>query len=668
MTHQEQTMEEIKLLQTLESFAQGLQRQDPSQEQWQRLMEMLADALGGSAAALFRHCYRQDNSYHLECLASNQPPCINNSVPAFPVAIESSNSRFWKQITVQEIKYYKKLDDLHNTVWRNVFVSPINCQTGPFGFLSIIDCARNLIDSSRVILSVVSNMLSLWVDRCNIKKQFDDVFTSFPNPSFIMTTDERIAYWNQANEELTGWLSDDIIGQDDYTSSLPYYAIRRPMVANLIMRPDPKWQATYFEFDQDNDRVNALAFCSALPGGGGYLRTNTLRLYDVNDRLWGAIHAVRDVTMERKMRENLERSESLYRVIADFAGVGILLFSGETFIYANERIDDFFGKCEEIISFDDLCSRLKFKNQESLEGIINQVLHEKVGPLRFEFQTEQEGDIRYFNALAQLISYSGQDVVHFVIDDVSKQKELDNHARSNELKLFHEERLTSLGTMAAGIAHELNQPLNTIRVITDGFLFCEEKGWRMDRDELNENVEMISKQVVRMSSVIQTIRNFSREDMSQEFVDVYLNHAVENVFSMIGRQLEAHNIRVQKELANNLPPIKAAENRLEQVVTNLLINARQAFDTVSRDDFAIKVATGFKDENVFLEISDNATGIPENLLKKIFYPVFTTKQVGKGTGLGLSICQSIVSSMNGKLDVFNNTLGGATFIVHIPYR
>jgi C4-dicarboxylate-specific signal transduction histidine kinase len=82
----------------------------------------------------------------------------------------------------------------------------------------------------------------------------------------------------------------------------------------------------------------------------------------------------------------------------------------------------------------------------------------------------------------------------------------------------------------------------------------------------------------------------------------------------------------------------------------------------------ISVATGIRDENVFLEISDNATGIPENLLKKIFYPFFTTKQVGKGTGLGLSICQTIVSSMNGRLDVFNNKAGGATFIVLIPFR
>lgn len=633
-------------------------------------MKRLAGCLSGSGAALYLRQYKKDCYFNLKCLAAHQRLCEKNNPASgmFPATIDATaDLQFWQSLNSHEPRYYVKLEDRQTTIWHELFVSPIQAQTGPFGCLVVTGCHKEQ-SAAHVSLSVIGKMLSLWADRCNISKRFNDVFASFPNPSFIMTADERIAYWNRTNEELTGWSADDIIGKDGYTSSLPYYGIRRPMVANLIMRPDPQWQSTYFEFEQENDRVNALAFCPALPGGGGYLRTNTLKLYDINNRLWGAIHAVRDVTMERKMRENLERSESMYRAIADFAGVGILLLSDGHVIYANERIDEFFGRSDGIISFQTLRSRIKLVDRESLDSIIHQVLNEKSGPVRFEFHTEQERDIKYFNALAQLISYSDEDVVHLVIDDISQQKELDSRARSNELKLFHEERLTSLGTMAAGIAHELNQPLNTIRVITDGFLFCEEKGWGMDRDELHDNIEMISKQVVRMSSVIQTIRNFAREDVSQEFVDFNLNRAVENVFSMIGRQLEAHNILVKKQLAEDLPPIKAPENRLEQVVTNLLINARQAFDCATGENFMISVVTGIRDENVFLEISDNATGIPENLLKKIFYPFFTTKQVGKGTGLGLSICQTIVSSMNGRLDVFNNEAGGATFIVLIPFR
>ncbi|MBE0596432.1 MAG: GHKL domain-containing protein [Desulfuromonadales bacterium] len=188
----------------------------------------------------------------------------------------------------------------------------------------------------------------------------------------------------------------------------------------------------------------------------------------------------------------------------------------------------------------------------------------------------------------------------------------------------------------------------------------------LDQYELRDNIEMISRQVMRMSSVIQNIRNFARDDVSPEFTDVLVNDAVENVFSMIGRQLEAHNITVEKKLAGNLPAVQAPVNRLEQVVTNLLINARQAFDSCQHHDWRIWISSELREGAVVLEVGDNATGIPEDIIKRIFYPFFTTKSVGKGTGLGLSISQSIVASMKGKLEVKNNEWGGATFEVRIP--
>lgn len=656
------------LLVSLGAIVQILKRvADQGADRLTVVMTEIVSGIGATGAALYGRCY-DGTHFSLRCLAASGQPIPGSD--AFPLSLADNtvSQSSWQGLNEQRTTFFTTVEAGVDSTWDNVLISPIDSALGPYGLIVVTGVVVDSVGTkaSRAFLQTVSDMFSLWVERCNITKRFDAVFDSFPNPSFIMSADEQIAYWNKANEELTGWPASELKGKGYYTSSLPYYSVRRPMVANLIMKPDSQWQATYHEFVQEGDRVNALAFCPALPGGGGYLRTNTMRLYDVNNRLWGAIHAVRDVTLERKMRENLERSESMYRAIADFAGVGILLISGEEIVYANERVDEFFGRHADSLSLDMLRTWIKPKQFNGFDDLINRLLIDKKGPLRFEFQVEQDGETRYLNALAQLISYAGQDAVHFVIDDISKQKELEHRARSNELKLFHEERLTSLGIMAAGIAHELNQPLNTIRVITDGFLFCEEKGWGMERDELQDNIEMISRQVVRMSSVIQTIRNFSRDDVSQEFIDVSINKAVENVFSMIGRQLAAHNITVVKHLDDKLPSIKAPENRLEQVVTNLLINARQAFDSCSHEDWQIWITTGINEATAFLEIRDNATGIPEQLLKKIFYPFFTTKQVGQGTGLGLSICQSIVASMNGKLEVLNNHMGGATFVVLIP--
>ena len=652
---------------TLLEISQCLLEEAPDSHQVQKILQILCTSIDGSGTALYRRHYTSDKSYYLMQIGTAYGK--DNQTPFFPETFNPQEMDFqaWETLNTKVPDCFNESRFYWLVTGKSLHIAPLIIKKQPYGILIV---AGSHPDDTGIIqfLSAVGNLFNLWVNTIDITKRLEDVFDSIPNPSFIMTADEQIVYWNRANELMTGWEANQIIGKGNYESSLPYYSIRRPMVANLIMNEDAEWQSTYFEFDQEENHVNALAFCPALPDGGAYLRTDTNRLYDVNNRLWGAIHTVRDVTMERQMRENLQRSESMYRSIADFAGVGILLVNNDEVIYANEQAEEFLGKSSDNIELSDLQAWAKLKGEETIRNLITKLFEGEEKLVRFEFQARKRGKTAYFNALAQLISHDKQQVIHFVIDDVTEQKELDRRARRNELKLIHEERLTSLGIMAAGIAHELNQPLNTIRVVTDGFLYCNEKGLGMDRDEIVGNIEMISKQVSRMSTVIRNIRNFSREDQLEEFTDVSINKAVETVFSMIGRQFEAHNITVHHRLKDNLPAIIAPVNQLEQVVTNLLINARQAFDGCPHGQWQIWVETGVEYKTVFLKIADNATGIPHELFEKIYYPFFTTKQVGKGTGLGLSICQTILAGMKGKLDAFNNENGGATFVVNIPLQ
>ena len=169
-----------------------------------------------------------------------------------------------------------------------------------------------------------------------------------------------------------------------------------------------------------------------------------------------------------------------------------------------------------------------------------------------------------------------------------------------------------------------------------------------------------------MSEVIQNIRNFGREDREHTLEDLNVNDAIENVFSMLGRQLEVHGIQVKKNLLRGLPPIKANLNRLEQVIMNLVVNARQGLDECYKDPKELWVRTFERNGNVLIEVGDNATGIPNHIMMKIFDPFFTTKPVGKGTGLGLTISQSIMAEIGGYINVFNNEKGGATFVVNAP--
>ena len=630
-------------------------------------LELVSQALGASGAGFYRRIYMSSDEFDLECLGHWCQP-----TPAGPLFLqrfkqEEVSEKFWLQINSADPGLIDGFDSNLSGPGSNLFILPLSFEKNPFGFIlfsGIKKKALKHIDADYI--RALCHIFELWVCNININKRFADVIDFIPSPAFIMTTDERIVVWNQANEEMTGWKAEQLIDHDNYESSVPYYFIRRPMVANLIMKPDPGWEKTYFEFVKDGDTVHSLAFCPALPGGGAYLRTKTLRLYDANHRLWGAIHAVRDVTLERRMRENLQRSESMYRAISDFAGVGILLFKDDQIVYFNEQILDFMGTTRKEISHRDFIRWIYPEDRKRVKKFLTGLFKDKPGPSRIEFRAQSQDDLRYYNVSAQLIIYEDQSAVHLIIDDITEQKEIDRKERLKEIRLYHEGRLASLGVMAAGLAHEINQPLNTIRVITDGYIFGKEEGWSINTDELFKGLEMISRQVVRMSQVINNVRNFAREDRNPELVDIHVNEAVENVFSMIGRQLEAHDIHVTKELAPDLPVIKAHLNLLEQVVMNLLVNSRQAHDLCTHIAKSLWVKTGSLNKSVFIEVGDNATGIPEHSLGKIFDPFFTTKEVNQGTGLGLSISRSIVSEFNGEIRAFNNDRGGATFIVTAP--
>jgi PAS domain S-box-containing protein len=349
----------------------------------------------------------------------------------------------------------------------------------------------------------------------------------------------------------------------------------------------------------------------------------------------------------------------MYRAIADFAGMGIMLVQEKKVIYSNQQIQKFLE-----LNTSDLTLRkfyqwiLPADRDNVLECLLNSSDSEQKR-FRFEFRSQQDNVVRHYRALTQEIEYEGRPAIHLICDDITEQKR-------HELKMLHNDRLSTLGTMAAGIAHELNQPLNTIRVVTDGFLFGRDEEWDLDPDELYESLDLVSKQVLRMTQVIQNIRDFAREERNGVHVDVDINEALENVFSMIGRQLEAHGIELKTHFGQGMPPVRADLYQLEQVFMNLLVNARQALDASESSKKVIAVRTSYYHGKLQIEVIDNAIGIHKEKLNDVFEPFYTTKEPGVGTGLGLSISQSIISGFGGQIKVYNNYSGGATFVVLIP--
>ena len=216
--------------------------------------------------------------------------------------------------------------------------------------------------------------------------------------------------------------------------------------------------------------------------------------------------------------------------------------------------------------------------------------------------------------------------------------------------------------MATSVAHELNQPLNVIRMAAGNSRRKVAKG-TADSEYLNDKLERIEEQTARAAVIIDHMRMFGREAKEYpELIDP--RNVVANALDLMGEQLRLAGIEVVTELTEDCPTILGHTIQLEQVILNLLANARDAM--AERDGEAKIILRVFEDaEGVNLTSEDTGGGIPEDVLPRIFEPFYTTKEMGKGTGLGLSVSYGIIRDLSGTI-VAENINAGARFTITLP--
>ncbi len=241
--------------------------------------------------------------------------------------------------------------------------------------------------------------------------------------------------------------------------------------------------------------------------------------------------------------------------------------------------------------------------------------------------------------------------------------------QESTMQLIQAEKLMALGELTASVAHELKQPLNSIKIISQAILRDIDKK-RFDEQGAREDLPDIIHQVDKMAEIIDHMRVFTRRPIgvSNEMVD--LNLVIGDALKFVAQQLKDHNIEIVKGLDFDLPKVFGDSIRLEQVVVNLINNARYAVDKNGKEQKRIEVRTGkgSDGQTVFLEVKDNGMGIPDDVKKKIFQPFFTTKEPGKGTGLGLSVSKKILDEHKGTLEFFSNAGEGALFRLLMPVK
>lgn len=227
--------------------------------------------------------------------------------------------------------------------------------------------------------------------------------------------------------------------------------------------------------------------------------------------------------------------------------------------------------------------------------------------------------------------------------------------------LIQQSKLASLGELATGIAHEINQPLNIISFTMDNLIAHLNSG-KVDNKYLHKKLDKIFKNIFRMKNTIQHIQTFSREQKEGNMEIFDLNKPVAEAVGLVREQYKNHGIDIMLNLEPYKIPIYGNPFKLEQVLLNLLGNARDAINGNGK----INVKTFKNKQSAIIEVKDNGHGIDENIIDQVIQPFFTTKQPGEGTGLGLSISYGIIRDMEGNLALKNNEEKGITAFVNFP--
>lgn len=269
---------------------------------------------------------------------------------------------------------------------------------------------------------------------------------------------------------------------------------------------------------------------------------------------------------------------------------------------------------------------------------------------------------KHFEIIASPLKTSptGERQVLLFKRDVTLEKEF-------QAQFYQAEKMATVGTLAAGVAHEINNPLTAINGFAQGLKrrISRLQG-NIDEDlfdDFKEYTDIITKECLRCRDIVQTLLTFSRPTVSS-IGHVDMNQCVTDTLFILKHHFkEQNNLTVKTELDEHLPAILGDESQLKQVIINLLTNA---FDAISQDGTILIKTLGHADGSIELVIEDNGCGIPLETKDKLFEPFFTTKPVGKGIGIGLSTCYSIVKKHNGEISLTSTVGQGSAFRVALP--
>ncbi len=466
--------------------------------------------------------------------------------------------------------------------------------------------------------------------------------------------DGAIDFFDDKIEKLSGYRKEDFLS-------------RKVRLFDLIFEEDREYAKHVFVQALKTDHAYIRDFrLRSKRGNMVWIEERGQIIYGENGEVDHITGSFLDIT-ERKLAEKaLHESEEKYRSLFNSGPNPIFVLDRRTFEIrdANPSAEETYGYSKaEMIGrpFTDF-GKFDSGDSGSKRLLLDQITEACIISHKVRHYNKDKKPI-FVRITACPTRYRERSAIILAITDITEMVEKD-------AQLIQANKMTTLGEMSAGIAHELNQPLNAIKMGNEFLKVMIEKGKEIPEKDLRQVAGEVSDQVDRATKIINRLREFGRKpDPTEEKVNI--NTPIRGVLGIVGHQLKLQNIDVKLALDENLPSILAQSNRLEQVFFNLISNARDAIiqkesAVYAAFDRTITIRTFLESDKVAVAVSDTGIGIPKDSLNKIFEPFYTTKEVGKGMGLGLYITYGIVKDYQGDTDIYSKEGIGTTIMHTFP--
>ncbi|MDI9644405.1 MAG: PAS domain S-box protein [Candidatus Verstraetearchaeota archaeon] len=496
------------------------------------------------------------------------------------------------------------------------------------------------------------------------KDLLNAIIESIPDPVFVLDKNRKVIAWNKAIEEMTAISKESIMGKDYRTYSPLFYGEPRPLLVDLLFESESAYERQYSRFERGSNWALAEGYVNS-KRGRIYVIAHATLIHDSAGNLLGGIETFKDITDHKELEESLKQSEERYRAIVDDLLEAVIRFKPDGEItFLNDNFARLLGVEKESLLGKNFLLIIPRDYKEKVEGFLKRIKETPVAQIT-ERVVGADGEERWIMWIGRAIFDRRGSVAEIQATgrDVTEMKQFEEKLESiveeRTKKLREAEGMAMLGQIAASVGHDLRNPMQSILYNT--YLIGAAASNRhippKCASEILELLSKIERQVNYMNNIV--------SDLSDLTKSIALKPREVDVPSLINDALSMVRIPSKIRVVVNVAtknPVCLDENMIARALVNLIKNAIEAMP----EGGELQVCAYDGPNSITLEVKDTGIGIPEDSLKKIFTPLYTTKP--GGSGLGLVICKRIVEAHGGRISVESQVGKGTSFKIDLPVK